>query len=66
MIICSCNFISDRDVREAVVTADVGVCSTAQVYNCLGHLVRCGHCSRSVRTILQERRAGLAGISRIS
>jgi hypothetical protein len=40
MIICSCNVISDHDVREAVVSADVELRSTAQVYTCLGCLVR--------------------------
>ena len=54
MIICSCNVISDHDVREAVVSANIEVRSTAQVYNCLGCLVRCGLCSRSIRRILQE------------
>jgi hypothetical protein len=38
MIICSCNVISDHDVRDAVESADIELCSTAQVYNCLGHL----------------------------
>jgi bacterioferritin-associated ferredoxin len=66
MIICSCNVISDHDVREAVVSAGVELCSTAQVYDCIGCSVRCGLCSRSVRTILQERRADFRGISRIS
>jgi bacterioferritin-associated ferredoxin len=61
MIICSCNVISDHDIREAVVSSDVELCSTAQVYNCLGRLVHCGLCSRSVRRILQKRRAGFAG-----
>ena len=42
MIICSCNVISDHDVREAVASTDVEVRSTAQVYICLGHLVHCG------------------------
>jgi bacterioferritin-associated ferredoxin len=54
MIICSCNVISDYDVRDAVESADIELCSTAQVYNCLSHLVHCGLCSRSVRRILQE------------
>jgi bacterioferritin-associated ferredoxin len=58
MIICSCNVISDHDVREAVVSADVEVRSTAQVYNCLGCLVHCGLCSHSVRRLLQELDSG--------
>ncbi|MCC8944866.1 (2Fe-2S)-binding protein [Bradyrhizobium sp. Arg62] len=54
MIICSCNVISDHDVRDAVESANIELCSTAQVYNRLGLLVHCGLCSRSVRRILQE------------
>jgi bacterioferritin-associated ferredoxin len=47
MIICSCNVISDHDVREAFLSADVGLWSTAQLYNCLGCLVQCGlYCMR--------------------
>ena len=58
MIICSCNVISDHDVREAFLSADVELWSTAQLYNCLGCLVQCGLCSRSVGRTLQERYAG--------
>ncbi len=54
MIICSCNVISDHDVRDAVESVDIELCSTAQVYNCLRHLVHCGLGSRSVGRILQE------------
>ncbi|QDP25293.1 (2Fe-2S)-binding protein [Bradyrhizobium cosmicum] len=55
MIVCSCNVISDHDIRSVVVSADDGLCSAAQVYGCLGCTVRCGHCSHSVRRILAER-----------
>jgi bacterioferritin-associated ferredoxin len=55
MIVCSCNVISDHDIRDVVVSADAELCSTAQVYDCLGCLVQCGLCSRSVRSILEER-----------
>jgi len=53
MIICSCNIISDHDIREVVSTGDE-LCSAAQVYDCLGCTVRCGLCSHSVRQILEE------------
>ena len=55
MIICSCNVISDHEIRNVVVSAEAELCSTAQVYDCLGCPVQCGLCSRSVREILQER-----------
>jgi bacterioferritin-associated ferredoxin len=57
MIICSCNVISDHDIRDVVVFADVKLGSTAQGYDCLGCLVQCGLCSRSVRRILEEQPA---------
>lgn len=54
MIICSCNVISDHDVRNAVVSAEAKPCSTAQVYDCLGGFIQCGRCARTVRRILDE------------
>ena len=56
MIICSCNVISDHDIRGAVSTDDA-LCSAAQVYDCLGCAVRCGRCSQSVRRIIEEQPA---------
>nr|WP_315741942.1 MULTISPECIES: (2Fe-2S)-binding protein [unclassified Bradyrhizobium] len=60
MIICSCNVISDRAIRDIVTTADVAFGSPAQVYDCLGCVVQCGLCSRSVKSILEERQAKTA------
>lgn len=60
MIVCSCNVISDHDIRDVVVSTDDELCSTAQVYDCLGCTVRCGLCSHSVNRILQERPLGCA------
>lgn len=58
MIVCSCNVISDHDIRDAVLSAAAEFNSTAQVYDCLGCTVRCGHCSHSVNRILQEQPPG--------
>ncbi|MDX3970173.1 MAG: (2Fe-2S)-binding protein [Bradyrhizobium sp.] len=55
MIVCSCNIISDHDIRGAVGSTDGELFSAAQVYDCLGCTVRCGRCSQSVRQILEER-----------
>lgn len=54
MIVCSCNVISDHDVRDVVVSTGDELCSAAQVYDCLGCSVHCGRCARSVRRILRE------------
>jgi bacterioferritin-associated ferredoxin len=53
MIICSCNVISDGDVR-AVVGPQSGAASTAQVYRGLGHEPQCGRCAGSIRKIMDE------------
>ena len=62
MIICSCNVISDHDIRGVVGSAGAKPCSAAQVYDCLGCTVQCGQCSRSVNQILQESTATVAAM----
>ena len=58
MIICSCNVISDHEIRDVVTSAGTAFGSAAQVYDCLGCVVQCGLCARSVKGILEERPAG--------
>jgi bacterioferritin-associated ferredoxin len=53
MIICSCNVLSDHDVRTAVATAPASLRSTSQVYNCLGCSAQCGRCARTIRRIME-------------
>jgi bacterioferritin-associated ferredoxin len=53
MIVCSCNVLSDKDVRSAV-QADAKPRSTSQVYGCLGCSAQCGRCARTIRKIMDE------------
>jgi len=53
MIVCSCNVLSDHDVR-AVVTAETRPRSAGQVYGCLGCSAQCGRCARTIRRIMDE------------
>jgi len=53
MIVCSCNVLSDGDVRTAV-RADGRVRSTGQVYGCLGCSAQCGRCATTIRRIMDE------------
>ena len=53
MIVCSCNVLSDLDVRAAVA-APAGPRSTGQVYGCLGCSAQCGRCARTIRKIMDE------------
>ena len=55
MIVCSCNVLSDRDVRMAVAAAAPR--TAGQVYGCLGCSPQCGRCARTIRKIMDEARA---------
>ena len=54
MIVCSCNVLSDHDVRKAVSTADELPRNPKQVYGCLGCSAECGRCARTIKTIIDE------------
>ncbi len=52
MIVCSCNVLSDRDVRSAVEAERTR--STSRVYGCLGCSAQCGRCASTVRRLMDE------------
>jgi len=52
MIVCSCNVLSDHDVRT--VAAAQSPRTTGQVYGCLGCSAQCGRCARTIRRIMDE------------
>ncbi len=54
MIVCSCNVITDHDVRAAVKTTPHARPSTCKVYGCLGCNAQCGRCARAIRKIMDE------------
>ncbi len=54
MIVCSCNVLSDQDVREAVSAADNLPRNAKQIYGCLGCSAECGRCARTIKTIIDE------------
>jgi len=53
MIVCSCNVLSDDDVRTAVA-APRAPRTAGQVYGCLGCSAQCGRCARTIRKIIDE------------
>jgi bacterioferritin-associated ferredoxin len=53
MIVCSCNVLSDQDVR-AVLATERSPRTTGQVYGCLGCSAQCGRCARTIRRIMDE------------
>jgi bacterioferritin-associated ferredoxin len=54
MIVCSCNVLSDHDVRSAVTSAEDLPRSAKQIYGCLGCSAECGRCARTIKTIIDE------------
>jgi len=57
MIVCSCNVITDHDVRSAVKASD-SPRTTGQIYGCLGCSAQCGRCARTIRRIAEEAMSG--------
>ncbi|HEU0145782.1 MAG TPA: (2Fe-2S)-binding protein [Bradyrhizobium sp.] len=54
MIVCSCNVITDHDVRNAVTTADELPRNPKQLYGCLGCSAECGRCARTIKSLIDE------------
>jgi bacterioferritin-associated ferredoxin len=54
MIVCSCNVLSDHDVRDAVRSAEDLPRHPKQIYGCLGCSAECGRCARTIKTIIDE------------
>ena len=54
MIVCSCNVLTDHDVRSAVNGAEDLPRNAKQIYGCLGCSAECGRCARTIKTIIDE------------
>jgi bacterioferritin-associated ferredoxin len=57
MIVCSCNVLSDQDVRA--VLAERALCTPSQVYGCLACMPQCGCCARTIRRMIEDLRGGV-------
>ncbi len=51
MIVCVCNNISDREIRQAV---DLGLSSMAELRRDLGVATCCGKCASCARQVLND------------
>jgi bacterioferritin-associated ferredoxin len=54
MIVCSCNVLTDHDVRSAVNGAEDLPRNAKQIYGCLGCSAECGRCARTIKGIIEE------------
>jgi bacterioferritin-associated ferredoxin len=52
MIVCSCNVLTDHDVRLAMSGTEELPRTAHQVYGCLGCRVECGRCVATIRKIM--------------
>jgi len=64
MIVCSCNVLSDHDVRATLKAAAAAPRTAGQVYHCLGCSAQCGRCARTIRRIMNEALDGAAAACR--
>jgi len=60
MIVCSCNVLTDHDVRTAVAESGDAPRCVNEVYGCLGCSAECGRCARTIKTIIDEAVVGLS------
>ncbi len=56
MIICSCNVLSDQDVRS-IIAAPHAPRTAAQIHRCLGCVPECGRCTPTIRRIVADAAA---------
>ena len=63
MIVCSCNFLSDAQVKS-VITSAAPRPRMSYVYASLGCAAECGRCAHTIKIILEEiRRFAAAEVS---
>jgi bacterioferritin-associated ferredoxin len=53
VIVCSCNNISEADIRHCASHAECRP-TVAEVYATLGHRPNCGVCARTIKTIVAD------------
>ncbi|HMN73219.1 MAG TPA: hypothetical protein PKA55_15260 [Rhodoblastus sp.] len=56
MIVCSCNRLSDRDIRACCARSADCPLRVIDVYGALGCKPDCGRCGPTIATILREQR----------
>jgi len=58
VIVCSCNCLTEAQVRESCTRTEGAARSTFEVYKCLGCSPKCGTCARTIRKIMDEALGG--------
>ena len=55
MIVCSCNVLSDHDVRTAIAVSNEAQ-RVSQIYGCLACVPACGRCAGTIKRIIEATR----------
>jgi bacterioferritin-associated ferredoxin len=58
MIVCSCNVLSDAEVRACLGPGGGCPRTPAQVQRCLGCSPQCGGCAKTIRSIIAKAANG--------
>jgi bacterioferritin-associated ferredoxin len=53
MIICSCNVLSEKDVKSCMLEGCEGALTPAEVHERLGSTPQCGCCTKAIRSIVR-------------
>lgn len=56
MIVCSCNVLSDTQIRTTIGDQAANPQTPGQVYRCLGCSAQCGRCARTIKAMLDDIR----------
>lgn len=59
MIVCSCNILSDQDVRAVMTNPEYVPPRVAEIYTRLGCKAECGRCARTISVIVSDLVASL-------
>ena len=59
MIVCSCNVLSDGQIKACVAPGPGCPRTAADVYECLGCSPKCGRCARTIRQIVANALMGV-------
>jgi bacterioferritin-associated ferredoxin len=59
MIVCSCNVISDRDIRACIKACGASSARVRDVFRYVGASPKCGRCLRNIQAFFErDARAG--------
>jgi bacterioferritin-associated ferredoxin len=66
MIICSCNILSDQDIRVIARDPSYVPPRVAEIYSRLGCSAECGRCARTIKTIIDEAAAATLPVQELA